>query len=523
MDNQDVHEFLFVEKAQEDFISSLIEVNNFSQKVSSILDFITLLQVTIDLSASILKADKGFLLIQEKDNKDFTIKATHNLEKETEDIDKFSFFVLKKIIANLNTNNNVNIINTINIPEFRTFRNIIISKIKVRDELLGYLCLVNKKSTPSKFDERDKYLIETLANQSGVAISNSYLYEKVKSETDLRNHLQRYLPRNIVSKIVDNNMNISMAGEEQECSILFADICGFTSMSERMKPSVIVRMLNEYLTVMTKVIFSYNGSVDKFIGDGIMAVFGVPVVTPNHAMEAVLAALEMKKQAKSLRERFFKEFGIAAFNIRIGINTGKAIYGNFGSPQRMDFTVIGDSVNTASRLESTATPGTIIISQSTHDKVKHQIKATEFPPVKLKGKAEPVKVFEVYDKAEDHDIRTTESNSNIRMHIRIPLKTFVTISRGTNRSNGLIRDISIGGVSVGTVGNYKLDEIIMMTFKLKNELTFRNIKGIIKHIDKAKFDIIGGKTNIVMGVEFVDLPDDVSKPLYYFINAESSK
>lgn len=520
---KDLYQYLFVDKDHEDFIKSLIEVNSFSQKVSSILDFSTLLHAITSLSSSILKSEKSFLLLQEKEHSDLMLKSTYNMERETIDIEKLNFFILKKILPTIDNTKNVNVLNNLNIPELKTFKNLIISKVKIRNESLGYLCLVNKKNHNLKFDEKDKYLIETLANQSGVAISNSYLYEKVRNETDLRNHLQRYLPRNVVSKIVTSNMNISMSGQEEECSILFADICGFTSLSEKMKPNVIVSMLNEYLTVMTKVIFSYNGSVDKFIGDGIMAVFGVPVVTPNHAMEAVLSAIEMKKQSKILRERFYKELGISSFNIRIGINTGKAIYGNFGSPQRMDFTVIGDSVNTASRLESSASPGTIIISQPTYEKVKHLIKATELPAIKLKGKTEPVKVFEVVDKAEEHNIRTTESNSSIRMHMRIPLKTFVTISRGTHRSNGLIRDISLGGVSIGTVGSYNENETILMTFKLKNELTFRNIKGIVKHIDKAKFDIIGGKTNIVMGVEFVDLPKDTSKQLYYFITSESSK
>ena len=272
--------------------------------------------------------------------------------------------------------------------------NLIFKKLKINSNLD---LKVNKANKTRTFSEQDKYLIQSLATQAAISIDNANMYEKVKNETDLRNHLQRYLPRNTVSKVIDSEINLSMIGELQECSILFADICGFTSISENINPQDTVKLLNHYLTNMTKVIFSFNGSVDKFIGDGIMAVFGAPVVNPNHAVEATLSAVEMKNQIESLRETFEKDFGIKDFNIRIGINTGMAIYGNVGSPQRMDFTVIGDSVNIASRMEKSAPPGGILISKNTYDKVKDYINAKEWEPISVKGKKGLIKVYEIIE------------------------------------------------------------------------------------------------------------------------------
>lgn len=507
--------YLFIEgeNDNEDFIKSLIALNTFSQKVSLILDFSTLLNVITELSVSILKAEKGFLLLCDPNTNVTSIKAAINLEKELENTEKFEKNISKKVLSSFK-HEKVIIINKPDMIEFKSINSILAGVMKARNNTIGYLCLVNKEKQLKEFTEKDKYILQSLATQAAISIDNANLYEKVKTETDLRNHLQRYLPRNTVSKIMDSKINISLVGELQECSILFADICGFTTISESINPQETVKLLNHYLTSMTKVIFSFNGSVDKFIGDGIMAVFGAPVSNPNHALEATLAAVEMKNQIENLKEKFISEFGIKDFNIRIGINTGSAIYGNVGSPQRMDFTVVGDTVNIAARMEQSAPPGSILISKNTYDKVGEYINAKEWEPISVKGRKGQIKVYEVL---ELEKVSTGATENSVRMYARVQAKTFVSIMKGTFRTNGLIRDISMGGLSIGTVGNYTPDEIIMMTFKLSNNATFRNVKGIVKHIEKSMFEAI------TMGVEFVDFPEDKSKELIEYIEAELKK
>lgn len=504
--------FLESDSDHEEFIKSLIALNTFSQKVSLILEYGTLLNVVTELAISILKAQKGFLILQDQHSQSYSIKAAINLEKELENPDKFENLIFKKIINSFKNEKSL-IIDKPDIIEFKSINSIIVGIMKARDQTIGYLCLVNKEKSLGQFTDQDKYLIQSLSTQAAISIDNANMYEKVKNEADLRNQLQRYLPRNTVSKVLESKINLSMIGELEECSILFADICGFTSISENINPQDTVKFLNYYLTSMTKVIFSFNGSVDKFIGDGIMAVFGAPVKNSNHAIDATFAAVEMKNQIESLREKFEKDFGIKDFNIRIGINTGSAIYGNVGSPQRMDFTVIGDSVNIASRMEKSAPPGGILISKNTYDKVSQYVHVKEWEPLTLKGKKGTIKVYELLDQEKVSAISTENS---VRMFSRVKAKTFVSIMKGSFRSNGLIKDISIGGLSIGTVGVYNPEEIVMMTFKLSNNATFRNIKGIVKHIERSMFEAI------TMGVEFVDFPEDKSRELIQFIESEIS-
>jgi class 3 adenylate cyclase len=507
--------YLFIEgdENQEEFIKNLISINTFAQKVSLVLDYITLLNAVTELSMSILNVEKGFLLLPDPNTNNYSVKSAINLEKELENPEKFDKIISQKVLSSFKSEK-VIIIDKPDTIEFKFINSIMVGSLKARNNTIGYLCLINKDKKLGSFNERDKYILQTLCTQAAISIDNANLYEKVKNEADLRNNLQRYLPRNTVSKILDSEINLSLVGELQECSILFADICGFTSMSENIKPQETVKLLNQYLTNMTKVIFSFNGSVDKFIGDGIMAVFGAPLTNPNHALEATLAAVEMKNEVENIKAKFTEEFGIKDFNIRIAINSGQAIYGNVGSPQRMDFTVIGDTVNIASRMEKLAPSGGILISKSTYDNVKENINAKEWEPINIKGKKEPIKVYEVL---ELEKVSTTSVENTVRMYARVQAKTFVSIMRGTFRSNGLIKDISMGGVSIGTVGNYSPDEIIVMTFKLSNNVTFRNIRGIVKHIERSMFEAI------TMGVEFIDFPKDKGKELIDYIESEINK
>jgi adenylate cyclase len=191
---------------------------------------------------------------------------------------------------------------------------------------------------------------------------------------------------------------IQPGGRQIEISVLFADIRGFTGISETRAPSEVVETLNRYLDSMEEQVFLQGGTLDKYTGDGMMVLFGAPLAQTDHAERAVRAALGMQRAAKAISEsRDSRDM----FVYGIGIATGQAVVGNIGSRRRLDYTAIGDTVNLAARLESVAGPDTILISQATWRRVQHTATAERLVPVQIKGKARPVPVYRVLGLQED--------------------------------------------------------------------------------------------------------------------------
>lgn len=217
-----------------------------------------------------------------------------------------------------------------------------------------------------------------------------------REKKKIKEVFSRYVSSNLVEELL--NMEIKLGGEKKEISILFSDIRGFTSMSEKMQPEEVVAILNEYLSEMTDTIFKNEGTLDKFIGDAVMGLFGTPAFYPDHALRAVKTAFMMKGRLNELNRRWISQ-GKHTLKIGIGINTGVVIAGNMGSLKRMEYTVIGDAVNLASRLESLNKElGTeIIISSSTYEQVKEYVKVRKFTDIKVKGKEEYLTVYEVLE------------------------------------------------------------------------------------------------------------------------------
>jgi adenylate cyclase len=176
--------------------------------------------------------------------------------------------------------------------------------------------------------------------------------------------------------------------------VLFADIRGFTGISESHEPQVVVDALNEYFERMVEIVFRHEGTLDKFIGDEMMVLFGSPVAHDDDPIRAVCAALEMQEALASLNERH-QVHGLPPFEIGIGINTGEVVAGYIGSSQALEYTVIGDPVNTGSRLCSLAKPGQVLISEGTSDKLGGRFELKELPREQVKGKAHPIRVFEL--------------------------------------------------------------------------------------------------------------------------------
>jgi len=207
----------------------------------------------------------------------------------------------------------------------------------------------------------------------------------------------QYVSKDVLEQLVTHPELARLGGHRRDMTVLFSDIRGFTTITERGQPEAIVDMLNEYFTKMVEIVFRYNGTLDKFVGDMVMALFGAPVDDPRHADHAVEAALDMVAELQKLNEGWAREGRLADLDIGIGINTGDMIAGNFGSEAIMSYTVIGDAVNLGARLESLNKQyGTrILISEATKQRLVGRYNFRALGEVVVKGKTQPVAVFEV--------------------------------------------------------------------------------------------------------------------------------
>ncbi len=212
----------------------------------------------------------------------------------------------------------------------------------------------------------------------------------------IRSTFSKFVAKDIVNELLENPESLKLGGEKKELTVFFSDIRGFTTMSESLSPENLVHLLNEYLSTMTDLVIAYRGTIDKYMGDAIMAFWGAPVKNEDHAYFACITALVQLEELKKLQDRWAEQ-GYPIIDIGIGLNSGDAVVGNMGSSHRMDYTVMGDTINLGSRLEGTNKQyGTrIIISEFTYAKVKDRIYARELDDIRVKGKNEPVKIFEL--------------------------------------------------------------------------------------------------------------------------------
>jgi adenylate cyclase len=259
-------------------------------------------------------------------------------------------------------------------------------------DVIGILYVDNPES--SRFSAGDLNLFTTLSNYAAVAIEHARLAARLLEERRQRERLQRYHSPRVIERILEgeNETGANFIAQERQISVLFADIVGFTTISEQMTPPEVAKLLNQFFEAMIDVIFAHEGTLDKFIGDAILATFGAALPQQDHAVRCVRAALDMRKALAS----FNATRDQPELRMRIAINSGCALVGDIGSPKRREFTVLGDVVNTASRLESAvAQPDQIIISGTTYLLVKDEIEARALGSVNLRGRSGPVDIYEV--------------------------------------------------------------------------------------------------------------------------------
>lgn len=263
----------------------------------------------------------------------------------------------------------------------------------VDNELYGLLQLDSTKKI-NAFTEEDLKMLSGISNQVAINIKNKLLIDEMNNQAKVKNSLERYLGPKMVNHLIDNKINLDQKGEERFVSVLFSDIRGFTNMSEKLKPTQIIEILTIYFSKMTDIIFHYDGFIDKFIGDAIFSIFGIPLYQDNHTDCAVQSAIAMQKELIKINNEVFEPMGIKV-NVGIGINTGNVVYGNIASMERPEVTVLGDTVNVSSRLCSLAGAGEIFISEGVKKHLRESYNLENLGAKSLKGKDTQVTVYSV--------------------------------------------------------------------------------------------------------------------------------
>lgn len=218
--------------------------------------------------------------------------------------------------------------------------------------------------------------------------------KNLREKEMIKRAFARYVAREVVDELLKDPERLILTGERREVTVLFCDMRGFTSLSEQLSPEEVVMLLNDFYELMIEATFRYEGTLDKFLGDAVMSVFGAPVPHRDHSIRAIRTALAMRQGIERLSTRRIRR-GKDPISVGIGVSTGEAVAGTVGTQARMEYTVIGDSVNLAARLESNAKPMQILISGRTHQDVQQYVEARPLGAVKVKGKEEDVDVFEV--------------------------------------------------------------------------------------------------------------------------------
>jgi adenylate cyclase len=363
------------------------------------------LQQVMDIVFEHVPADRGFLMLRE-DGTDHLVPMVVKHRGDGEQ----ARITVSKTIADRVIKDRVSILTSDALVDprfgagdsirFHGIRSAMCAPLWNTDEVIGIIH-VDSPMLTNCFNLNDLDLLTALANYSAVAIERARLNDKVVAEEKKRERLGRFLSPQVTNRILntaESQWAALAAPEIREVTVLFADIVGFTSMAEKMSPSAVSLLLNDYLSRMTDVVFKYEGTLDKYIGDAIMAVFGAPLDMPDHAARAIRVALEMRERLEEFNAE--RREG-PVLRIRIGINSGKAVAGEIGSVNKKEYTVLGDTVNTASRLESSvAKPMMIVIGENTFAAVKDEFECRSLGPATLKGKEKEVAVYEVLGSAD---------------------------------------------------------------------------------------------------------------------------
>ncbi|MBI3073847.1 MAG: FHA domain-containing protein [Deltaproteobacteria bacterium] len=360
------------------------------------LDIDTLLQKILDKIFDVLAADRGVILLQEAEGLIPRVLKTRRPGREEDVTLSHTIIdaVVKEKASILSSDATMD-------SRFGAAHSVIIQGIRstmcvpllAKNDLVGIVHLDTQDATGA-FTEKDLQILSGIANQAAVLIDNARLVKKIEAEARTRAKLSRFMSPNLVEQVVSGKLDIQKGGEIRETAIMFCDIRGFTSMTERNEAQEIVRTLNEYFELMTDIVFKHEGTLDKYIGDSIMALWGAPISLSEASFKAVTAAIEMREALKGFNALRVQQ-SLPPIRVGFGIATGQVVAGNLGSSKTMEYTVVGDRVNIASRFCDLAKEDQIIVDDRTLEKVRPHVDFEALEPMRVKGKAEPLPMFNV--------------------------------------------------------------------------------------------------------------------------------
>ena len=348
-----------------------------------------------ELLSAFPQADRGFLMLGSEVGK-LEAKAMRNRKGVTENLS-----VSTTICRQALESKSAFLFNDQNSGDFDQGMSIVSLKIRsamtipliVNDEVLGLL-QIDTPDSKRAFTRGDLELAVTVCQQAAIAMRNVQLLRDVKFETRRRDNLMRYLPGAMADQLKTGSDVLELKGGTYRATILFSDVIGFTRMSERLAPEQVIALMNAYFDRMVPCIQNHSGSVDKFMGDAIMAVWGVPIDKGDAASNAVAAALAMQNALVGFNSLQARE-NQPVLAMGIGVNSGLVVAGNIGTEERKEYTVLGDTVNTTQRLEATAGRGHVLVSNATWKALESAGHGLAMPPLKVKNKDEPLVVFSV--------------------------------------------------------------------------------------------------------------------------------
>ena len=363
-----------------------------SQELNNIMEEPELFKRTLMQIRNGIDYDRGYILLKEEDE----IICKYNANENDE-------IVISKTIANKVINEQIGII-TMNAAEddrFDSSKSIADLSITsamcvpfwVNEKPIGLIYIDNSISS-QRFNNEDLKFLTAFSYQLSLSLERIYLINTLQEEEKIKSNLKRYFSPDIASVIIEDPSMLKLGGARTNVSVFFADIRGFTKLSLSTSVDLLVNMLNEYFTNLVSIIFKKRGSIDKFIGDAVMAFFGAPVSYKNYEWHAVESAIMIQKNIMECQKEWEKKYGFQ-LHIGIGISSGEVIAGNVGSTDKIEYTVIGNTVNLASRICSKAPEGEILICENTFKKCKGKITGIKMDKVKLKGIDKDVTIYKV--------------------------------------------------------------------------------------------------------------------------------
>lgn len=373
----------------------LMLIQDIGQQMVTQFDLDKLFDFLLDKIFDILHPDNGLIGLIDRDTKQLVPMAVRQRKLKTDRQGKRRLHisqtllrrVFQKKIAILSADTQSEMGSNVSVMAL-DIRSAMCVPMILQDELLGIIH-VDSETVTNSFNQQDLDLLTVLANQAALCIHTARLHDQIVREETLRANLSRFHSPVIVDKIASNEIRLELGGRSVEVAVLYSDIRDFTSLSERTDPKALVEFLNQYFSAMADIVFDCQGTFDKFIGDALIAVFGSPVADPEDAYNAACCAQRMVEQVERM------DFDIGRVGIGIGLNWGPVIHGNIGSEKVLQYTVIGDVVNTTARLSDLAAPGQVVLSPSMLAKLGDRVETRALGKVELKGKSEPLETFEL--------------------------------------------------------------------------------------------------------------------------------